>query len=887
MKYVLLFYLFLLTGASLCAQQKEFIFKNFTQDDGLPSNETYYSFEDSKHFLWFATDNGVVRYNGNRIEVFETPDKTVFQIREDSKGRVWFFTYKAQFAYYEKGKMQPYQFNNILKKRLLNLHVKDVYIDSSDNIYLSSTIDSNFVIDNNGNITATAHYKNDNATVHFEIDVLKNNTCFTKFLHRSFSGSEPDITLVKNNRKINYHIPLLVLNNSQYGSISPDGKTVYFFYGDMIVKLMDDGTFVFRKMPFTVSCLKYHKGFLYAGLINEGLYVLDEKKFPAETSRHFKGRSISSVLFDYEDGLWLTSTDKGIFYVKNQLLRHIITDKENQSDISFACNFNDSTLLYANHDGFFTLTKSRNELFIKEKNSTVINIIRYKKNMLVCSGGFSGFYTKVAYNLPLGIKRCMFHNNPILYTHIYNDYIVGPTTLYVAKYKSAPLAYDTYNKTYDSGISPLKILLPNTAKTFMGKEGIIWAGVHNGLYKSVPPYDTLLLENNSPLLNKGINFIAPLQGSILAISTQAGTIVLMDKDIIGTIEEKDGLLSNKIRFLLPLKNQLWVATQLGISVIEFSSYTPLKYTIRNIDKKDGLFNVIINHLLEHNGDVIAATSNGLYYIENPGILLKQVERPIPFSISNINYYKGDVSDVSSITLPYSKNRAIIKYRAVCFNSFESVQYRYRFTSGDTVWHNTTSNELVLENLEPGNYGLEVKAVIPSQQRTSEVQTLSILVEKPWWQSNWFRLFAAILVTSVIYFLVSGRIKKVKAEEKRKTDLNAKLSELEQTALRSQMNPHFIFNCLTSIQQLIISGNKVDANEYLVKFSRLIRKTLDMSARPFISIAEETKYLEEYLFLEQLRLSGRFDFSITSDPSINTNTTFIPNMMIQPVVENCV
>jgi LytS/YehU family sensor histidine kinase len=102
-----------------------------------------------------------------------------------------------------------------------------------------------------------------------------------------------------------------------------------------------------------------------------------------------------------------------------------------------------------------------------------------------------------------------------------------------------------------------------------------------------------------------------------------------------------------------------------------------------------------------------------------------------------------------------------------------------------------------------------------------------------------------------------------------------------------MNPHFIFNCLTSIQQLIISGNKTDANEYLVKFSRLIRKTLEMSARPFISIREEKEYLEEYLFLEQLRLSNRFDYSIVADVSINTDNTFIPNMMIQPVVENCV
>ena len=132
-----------------------------------------------------------------------------------------------------------------------------------------------------------------------------------------------------------------------------------------------------------------------------------------------------------------------------------------------------------------------------------------------------------------------------------------------------------------------------------------------------------------------------------------------------------------------------------------------------------------------------------------------------------------------------------------------------------------------------------------------------------------------------------RIKKVQADEERKTALNAKIAELEQTALRAQMNPHFIFNCLTSIQQLIVTGDKTEANEYLVKFARLIRKTLDLSASPFISIKDEMEYLAEYMFLEQLRITGRFEYFIDADKTIDAEKIHIPNMMIQPVVENCI
>jgi ligand-binding sensor domain-containing protein len=85
-----LFLILIFENQALLSQQKEFIFKNFTQEEGLPSNETYYVFEDSRHYLWFATDLGVVRYNGSKFEVFNLPDNVVFKIKEDSKGRDFF-----------------------------------------------------------------------------------------------------------------------------------------------------------------------------------------------------------------------------------------------------------------------------------------------------------------------------------------------------------------------------------------------------------------------------------------------------------------------------------------------------------------------------------------------------------------------------------------------------------------------------------------------------------------------------------------------------------------------------------------------------------------------------------------------------------------------------
>jgi LytS/YehU family sensor histidine kinase len=165
--------------------------------------------------------------------------------------------------------------------------------------------------------------------------------------------------------------------------------------------------------------------------------------------------------------------------------------------------------------------------------------------------------------------------------------------------------------------------------------------------------------------------------------------------------------------------------------------------------------------------------------------------------------------------------------------------------------------------------------------------LRIIVEKPWWQNNFLRVATLLLVLGAIYLFLKRRIAIVTRREQQNAALQAKMSELEQTALRSQMNPHFIFNCLTSIQQLIVTGNKNEANEYLVKFARLIRKTLELSRHSFISIEDETNYLQEYVELEQLRIPGQFRFFIEIDPAINKENTEIPNMMLQPVIENSI
>lgn len=134
-------------------------------------------------------------------------------------------------------------------------------------------------------------------------------------------------------------------------------------------------------------------------------------------------------------------------------------------------------------------------------------------------------------------------------------------------------------------------------------------------------------------------------------------------------------------------------------------------------------------------------------------------------------------------------------------------------------------------------------------------------------------------------------KKQELDEQRKiqleTEYDKKLTEIELKAIRAQINPHFIFNCLNSIQLFVMQRDYEYAQKYLSDFSYLIRKTLDFSRRNFISLSDEIAYLSTYLGLEKMRFENKMEYEIIVDPAIATAELEIPAMLLQPYVENAV
>jgi LytS/YehU family sensor histidine kinase len=155
-------------------------------------------------------------------------------------------------------------------------------------------------------------------------------------------------------------------------------------------------------------------------------------------------------------------------------------------------------------------------------------------------------------------------------------------------------------------------------------------------------------------------------------------------------------------------------------------------------------------------------------------------------------------------------------------------------------------------------------------------------------TKWFFIIAAFtLAIAGIVVLFVRRYKKRFEKELERNRLQNKIYELEIKAMKAQMNPHFIFNSLNSIQQFILEKDDQNAYNYLSKFSLLVRKILETNNKESIALNDEVEILKGYLEIEDLRFSNAFDWKIIKDPKLSANKITIPHMMIQPFVENAI
>ena len=211
----------------------------------------------------------------------------------------------------------------------------------------------------------------------------------------------------------------------------------------------------------------------------------------------------------------------------------------------------------------------------------------------------------------------------------------------------------------------------------------------------------------------------------------------------------------------------------------------------------------------------------------------------------------------------------------------------RLKGFDDTWKESGDFPREFSNLPPGKYTFEAKATLASGVLSSAVFELPIVVATPYYKQWWFRLGLFVLLTTILYSFYRYRINSIRNEEKLKSKFNREIAEVRLSALRAQMNPHFLFNSLNSIKYFIIKHNTDEAAGYITKFSRLLRLILHNSKRTFVPLNDELDALGLYLELETLRFQGKINYVLEIDMTDEERQIFVQPLVLQPYVENSI
>lgn len=336
-----------------------------------------------------------------------------------------------------------------------------------------------------------------------------------------------------------------------------------------------------------------------------------------------------------------------------------------------------------------------------------------------------------------------------------------------------------------------------------------------------------------PVLNQKqveIFKIIVAQDRIYANSSQGFTMLDSTGKILTRLNKAHGFSTNKIFDFEVMGDRLWIAHSKGVQRLNISQ----------------LFNDIPLPLIQIAGIRVNDT------------LLKEISVKENFS----NEHSKFLFTLSSPTL---RNK-------------ENIQYHYKLEGYGAVWHVNpySDNSIIYNALQPGDYTFIVKA--ENQGVFSEPVSYSFFIERPFYLRGWFLSLTAVVFILIVGFTYRFQLNVQRKKARMINEIN--LSKL--TAIQSQMNPHFIFNSLNSIQDLVLKGDVDNSYTFITKFANLIRRTLNYSDKDFIDFEQEIKLIELYLSLEKLRFKEEFNYAIHVG---GIEDVMVPPMLIQPFIEN--
>ncbi|HEX8516418.1 MAG TPA: two-component regulator propeller domain-containing protein [Bacteroidia bacterium] len=882
-KQVLLFlFSFFAFNCQLAAQS--YFFKNYSVDDGLPFVQVSAIYQDSKGNLWTGGYGGLSKFDGYTFTNFSPHDGllnySVTSIAEDNDGSIWIGTING-INKYDGKKFTAYDSklglisNNITC--ILKDHKGNLWFGTSEglsrleqNSFINYTIQKGLA-GNRIRCLYEDHHKNlwigtDNGMSMFDGQKFHNYSIMDGLAGNTVNGITQDsaggvwiatsegLSKFRNNRFINHTTEEGLSDNDIKTVICDKRNNIWIGSPKGIAKVK---RFEFKNYTLgsevnsnIVNCI--YQDFeqnIWIGTFN-GLYKYRSDLFEVYSQNEgLTNNFIYSITRDKSDNLVVGTNGGGVYIQDEEEERFInLSTREGLTDRKVNAVFRDAEggLLLGTDNGISVYDNNRIHSPGKYDSlkGEAVNIFYKdsKGNLWIGSNGAvfkykDGIFTKYA--------PASFAQNPSVWG-IHED---KRGNIWFATYLGGLFMFDGTEFTEQS--KKLGFKSESYFTILEDNEGILYFSSFNGVYAYNPK---------------------------TALSTNFGLVDGISSELVYSIAFNNS------------KTELWAGTNQGLSRIDLVSFKKTGEKLINTYGKDEGFsgvecntNGIFN---DSDGGIWFGTVNGLIkYIPSEYIENRTLAK---ININNIRLFYNDTSLAQKSVLSYDMNNISFVYSGICLTNPRKVKYSHILEGFDKNWSPVGYERTVTySNLPPGKYTFKVKCTNNEGVWTETPAEFNFTIKAPFWKTAWFYVTLAILIVSALIISIRLRIRGIKKKEKRKTELNKKIANIELQALRAQMNPHFIFNTMASIQHYISNNDTDAALKYLSKFAKLMRSIIGNSKQQMIPIAEELHALNLYLELEIMRFTDKFEYSIIVDENIDSNYDRIPSMLIQPYVENAI
>jgi ligand-binding sensor domain-containing protein len=854
-----------------------------TNKDGLPSNTIYQIKQDKKDFIWIATANGLVRYDGRYFQLFnpkEIKDKDILGLFIDNENQVWFWNMKGQLFYIKNEKIYTAFIDH---KKVINFiqDKKGVYwfVAKGDGLYqLNKNKKEVKLIEKRASLQSL-QVENGNILTGYGLVqyVFSNNKKIGLFY---MTNADSKVRFIK--EKFNFKI----LNHHRYTIQTPK---------NYIYLLDENGSFISRPFKQYESSLEGTLVDIYQDnndnywvITTSNTYIFDKNYQILNNSKLFLKNEKATYYFnDKEGNHWIAIKDKGI-----KIIPSIYFIPDDFSQLLSSVNS-----LYLNRNDLLIGTDN-GKLMIKNLKTNTLKTVEFKSDFTINGINKSALedkfwlnsFTKSIYlNADYSVKMNNIGLGIISYKTIWNKgkndpLFIGnyggvlripaheiPYFLQINQNKTNIRWYDVRLRFAVKGINHRTYAIEKVKDEF-------WFGSTDGLYYYKK--DSAVLSPIKELQNSWITHIVNQKDTVWVGTQTDGVFQIINKKIKKVFNETNGLVSNNCKSLVVESNGIiWIGTNNGINKINTNTGE-----IDLINNLDGLLSNDINALVVNNEKVFVGTSNGLVTFDK-NIQTKNKVSP-PIYLSKFQIFDKDTVLQNNYVLRHNQNNIRIHFTGVSFRSQGTFKYKYRMYPIVPDWIETQSNIVSFPILNPDEYTFEAYAINEDGVESEEPIRITIVVKAPFWQTWWFWVLVGGLALFTAWQIIQVRIRRIEERLEIENEFQQKINELKMQALQAQMNPHFIFNALNAIQHYLIIGKGEQATIYLAKFAKLIRMIFEYSKEVGIFLTDEIEFLKLYLELEKLRFKNKItvDFFVSSD--IYTDDFKVPSLLIQPVIENC-